>query len=248
MKNLFGALLLTTVLCTTSIARQATEANPVLEKAITALGGAEKLEKIKSISWKAKGTLSFQGMESPMSTTVTVQGLNFAKQEFEAEFGGNQIKGVSVLAGDKGWRSFAGNKMPLENMDDEKRNLSLTVLPITLVQLKGKGYKLETLPEEKLGEKPAAVLKVTPAKGKDFKIYFDKESGLPVRLVAKVTGFQGEEFTQDTTLSGYKMLGGINKATKISSKRDGEKFMDQEVTEFTTSEKEADSKLFTEPD
>ena len=248
MNRFFGTLVLTTVLCTMSVARQATEANPVLEKAITALGGAEKLEKIKSITWKAKGTITFQGMESPMTTTVTVQGLDHAKQEFEAEFGGNKIQGVSVLAGDKGWRSFAGNKMPQENMDDEKRNLSLSVLPITLVQLKGKGFKLATLPEEKLGEKPAMVLKVTPPKGNDFRIYFDKESGLPVRLVAKVVGFQGEEFTQDTTLSGYKMLGGINKATKITSKRDGEKFMEQEITEFTTSEKEADSKLFTEPD
>ena len=171
MKTVMGTVVLVAVFCTSGLARQATETNPVLEKAIMALGGAEKLAKIKSITWKAKGTITFQGMESPMTTTVTVQGLDHAKQEFEAEFGGNKIQGVSVLAGDKGWRSFAGNKMPLESVDDEKRNLSLTVLPITLLPLKGKEFKLEVLPEEKIGEKPATVLKVTPSKGKDFKIY-----------------------------------------------------------------------------
>ena len=36
--------------------------------------------------------------------------------------------------------------------------------------------------------KPAAALKVTGPDGKDFTLYFDKESGLPVRMVAKVIG------------------------------------------------------------
>ena len=231
MKTVMGSVVLVAVFCTSGLARQATEVNPVLEK-------------IKSLSWKAKGTIAFQGNERPMTTAVTVQGLSFVKQEFESEFSGDKIKGVSVLAGDKGWRIFRDIKMPLENVDDERRTLSLTVIPILLVQLKGKEFKLETLPEEKLGGKIVLGLKVTPPKGKDFKIYFDKESGLPVRLVAKVGDFGGGDFTQETTFSGYKMLSGINKATKITSKRDGGLALTQEITEFMASEKEADPKMF----
>jgi hypothetical protein len=75
--------------------------------------------------------------------------------------------------------------------------------------------------------------------GKDFTLYFDKESGLPVKLVAKVVSFGGEEFTQDTTYSNYKELDGIKKATKVESKRNGEKFIAVEITEYKAVDKVA---------
>src|SRR5207253_5998748 len=112
------------------------------------------------------------------------------------------------------------------------RSVYLTVIPITIVPLKGKEFKVAPLGEEKVGGKPAVGVKVTGPDGKDFNLYFDQESGLPVKLVAKVVGFMGDEFTMETIFSDYKEMGGIKKATKIESKRDGEKFQDQQVTEF----------------
>jgi outer membrane lipoprotein-sorting protein len=246
MKKLFGVLLIAALLSVMA-ARQTADATAILDKAITALGGAEKLEKIKVVSWKAKGTITFQDNANPFTSSLTVQGLDRAKQEFDGEFGGNPIHGVSVLAGDKGWRVFGDMKMPIDNIPSEKRNVYLNVIPVTLVQLKGTDFKLEALSEEKIADKAVTVLKVTPPDKKDFKLYFDKESGLPVRLVAKVLGFQGEECTQETNFSEYKEMAGIKKATKISSKRDGEKFIDNQITEFTVSDKEADAKTFAEP-
>ena len=82
--------------------------------------------------------------------------------------------------------------------------------------------------------------------GKDFTLYFDKETGLPVKQVAQVRGFMGDEFTQETTFADYKDFGGIKKATKIESKRDGQRFIEQEVTEFKTLDK-VDPATFEEP-
>ena len=59
------------------------------------------------------------------------------------------------------------------------------------------------------------MLKVTGPDGKDFTLCLDKESGLPVKLVAKVLSFQGEEYTSETTYADYKDFGGIKKATKV---------------------------------
>ena len=84
-----------------------------------------------------------------------------------------------------------------DGLANEKRSVYLQVIPITLVPLKGKGFKYEAGGEEKVGDKPAVILKVTGPDGKDFTLYFDKESGLPVKLVAKVIGFQGQENTGD---------------------------------------------------
>ena len=112
--------------------------------------------------------------------------------------------------------------------------------------LKGNGFKFEAAGEEKVGDKPAVILKVTGPDGKDFTLSFDKESGLPVKQVAKVIGFQGKEYTLESTYSDYKDFGGIKKATKIEIKRDGEKFQDLEVTEFKVLDK-VDPDAFTEP-
>ena len=129
----------------------------------------------------------------------------------------NEFKGVTVLNGDKGWRKFGDNEneMDADAVTNEKQRINIQAIPTTLVQLKGKGFKIESAAEEKVGDKPAVGIKVTGPEGKEFKLYFDKESGLPVKLVATVAGFGGEDFTHgETTFSDYKNFDGIKKATK----------------------------------
>ncbi len=136
--------------------------------------------------------------------------------------------------------------MDADAVANEKRTIYLQVIPTTIVPLKGKGFKVEAAGEEKVADKPAVVLKVTAPEGKDFKISFDKQSGLPVKLVAKVTGFMGDEFTQETTMTDYKDFDGLKKATKVEAKRDGERFVEVEVLEYKVLDK-VDADTFAEP-
>jgi hypothetical protein len=248
MATLAGAVALGVGLAGPGWAADTKDATPILDKAIQALGGEEKLGKIKAVSWKTKGTITIQGSDNPFTGQTTVQGLEHSRQEFEGEFGGRTFKGVTVVAGEKGWRDFAGQRSELdkESLGNEKRTAYLTMVPITIVPLKSQGFKVEALAEESVGGKPAVGIKVTPADGKTFNLYFDKESGLPVRLVAKVAGFMGDEFTQETTFSDYQDMGGIKKATKIQAKRDGEKFIETQITEFKVLDT-VDAKTFAEP-
>lgn len=221
-------------LSTAAAGARAQDANAVVEKGIKALGGEEALSKIKAATWKTKTTITFNGNENQATTTTTVQGLDHFRQELDGEFNGNAFRAVTVLNGDKGSRSFGGNQQELDKdaLANQKRTVYLTLIPMTLVQLKRKDFKLESAPDETVDGKPAAGVKVTGPDGKDFKLYFDKESGLPVRMVAKVAGFMGNEFTQETTFSDYKDVAGVRKAMRIVSKRDGQPFMTQQITEF----------------
>jgi hypothetical protein len=220
------------------------DAKAVLDKAINALGGAEKLGKVKAFSWKGKGTITLNGNENDFTSQVTIKGLD----QYRREFGNDQFNAVVVVDGAKGWRKFGDNSNELEGdaLANEKRAVYLNVIPITLVPLNGNGFKFEDAEEEKVADKPAKVLKVTGPDGKDFKLYLDKESGLPVKLVAKVLSFQGDEYTSETTYADYKDFGGIKKATKFEIKRDGEPFQTWEVTEFKVLDK-VDADTFTEP-
>jgi hypothetical protein len=221
----------------------------LLDKGIKALGGEEKLTAAKAVTWKSKGTIRFGDNDSAFSSAGSVQGLDHFRQEFEADFGGNKVQGVVVLNGDKGWRKFGDMKMEMDAkaLANQKRGVYLMLVPTTLVPLREKGFKVTAAGEEKVAGKPAVALKVTPPDGKEFTLYLDKESGLPVKQAAKVDDFMGQEFTQETTFGGYKDLGGIKKATKIENKRDGEKFMEYEITEFKLLDK-LDSKTFAEPE
>lgn len=220
----------------------------ILDKAAKALGGEEKLNAVKAFTWKGKGKLNFMGNESDITVETIVQGLDHYRRVLEGEFGGQQRKIVIVLNGDKGWRKFAdqGGELEKEPLANEKRVLYLTQAPITLAPLRDPKFKVEAAGDEKVGDKPAAVLKVTGPDGKDFKIYFDKESGLPVKQVAKVLSIMGDEVTEETTYADYKDMGGIKKATRLEVKRDGDKWIDQEITEFKILDK-VDPKTFDEP-
>jgi hypothetical protein len=244
-----AAFAITFVSVTASLVQAAdTDPSAVLDKAIKALGG-EKLDKVDAISWKSKVAITFNDNTNEFTSHSTLQGLDHYRSEMDGEFGGNPFKGVTVYSGDKGWRKFGENKMDLEGeaLANQKRQIYLQVIPALPTLLKGKGFKLAVAAEEKVDGKPADGIKVTAPDGKDFTLYFDKETGLPAKLVAKVSGFQGDEFTMETTFKDYKEFDGIKKATRAESKRDGQAFVKSEISEFKVLDK-VDPKIFSEPE
>src|SRR5205809_7973970 len=94
--------------CLAAIA-MADDSTAVIDKAIKALGGEDALGKAKAATWKTKGTITFMGNDNEVTSTFTMQGLSQFRQEFEGKFGGNKVKGVTVLDGDKGSRKFGDN-------------------------------------------------------------------------------------------------------------------------------------------
>jgi hypothetical protein len=250
MKRFLGVLVVSALLSGQGSEGRADEkdATPILDKAIAALGGEAKLAKAGAATWKTKGTITFNDNTSPVKGSSAVEGIDKHRAEFEMEFDGNPFKGVTVLNGSKGWRKFGDD---LQDLDDEllaseKNRAYLMVVPMTILPLKGKGFKVEAAPEEKVGDKPAAVVKGTGPDGKTFTLYFDKETGLPLKLSAVVRGFQGEQVNQETTFSDYKDFDGLKRATKTESKRDGNPFIKLDVIDFKVVDKH-EPNTFTEP-
>jgi hypothetical protein len=212
------------------------------------LGGAEKLGAAKAVTWKSKGKIRRNDSESDFSSKVTTRGIEQFRQDFEGDFGGNPVKGVTILVGDKGWRKFGeeSNKLEDDALANQKRTVYLQVVGQMPQFLNADGFKVEAADEEKVGDKPAVVLKVTGPDGKDFQLFFDKESGLPVKMTATVAGRQGAESAQETTYANYKDFDGIKRATKVETKRNGKKYLDAEISDFKILEK-VDPKTFAEP-
>ncbi len=227
---------------------RAEEPRALLEKAIQAIGGEEKLKKAETLSWNSKGTVNFNGNDVSFKGKAIARGLDHMRREIVFVGDDGERTFLMVLGGDKGWWKFGEQPTEMEGdaLANEKRNAAMEVLSTTLVGLKANGYKLESAGEETVAGKPAVGLKVTMPQGKDFTLFFDRTTNLPVKAVARVMGFQGEEFTQETYFRDYKDFDGIKKATRIEMKRDGEDFIKTEVSDFKVLDR-ADPKAFTEP-
>jgi RNA polymerase sigma factor (sigma-70 family) len=219
----------------------------VLDKAIKAVGGEAKLKSATAVFWKAQGKNFNDGNESAFTNESTVQGIGKLRMEWHEQVDGNVVFGVTVLNGEKGWRKVGDDLQELtgDALTNHKRNLYLLVVPVTLAPLKGKEFRIESAGEDKIGDKLAAVLKVTGPDGKDFHLSFDQASGLLVRMAIQVR-FQGRDVTQETTFGDYKDFDGIKKATQIERKRDREKILEQEILEFKVLDK-VPAETFAEP-
>jgi hypothetical protein len=219
---------------------RADDANAIIEKAVKALGGREKLEKVHAAEAKTKGTLNFGGNETPLTAHAISQGVDHYALDFEGKFGGGEIKGATVIAGNKGWRKLGEEVSALDErtLKAEKRNLYIQLAAGNPTLLNRHGFKVIKADD--------GTITAAGPDGKEFTIHFDKETGLPTKLVATVMGFNGEEVKQETTYSDYKDFGGIKRATKTDSKRDGEPFLKQELLEFKVLDK-VDPKTFEEP-
>jgi hypothetical protein len=224
------------------------EATAVLDKAIAALGGAERLGKAEGFTWKNRATVTINGSDNSFNSEVTAQGVDKHRAAFEGDFNGNRFEGVTVLNGEKGWRKFGDMLMEMDadSIANEQRTIYLALGAATVLPLKGKGFQVQSAGEQDVGGKPAAVLKVTGPDGKESTLYFDKVTGLPAKQVGKVIDFTGQEYTQETTYDEFKDFNGIKQATRIIIARDGEPFVKQEVVEFKALDK-VDPELFEEP-
>jgi hypothetical protein len=205
-----------------------------------AMGGEEKLAKAAAISWKTAGTMSVMGNASEVTTECVAEGVDKLRRKLEADFNGNAFQAVIVVNGDHAWRKFGDNQMPIEGdaLTYEKHMVCVRLVPFSLATLKGKGFKLESAPDEKVGEKMANVVKVTDPPGKSMSLFFDPESGQLIKLRTTTMGFGGDqEFVLETTYGEYKEMGGVKIPTKVNSTRDGESFLEETVKEFAALEK-----------
>src|SRR5437660_633980 len=82
------------------------DARAIIDKAIKASGGEEKLAKYKAETFKEKGTYYGMGNGQPYQGTYQVQLPDQFKMEIAGVF-------ILVVDGDKGWMKANGNTMDL---------------------------------------------------------------------------------------------------------------------------------------
>jgi len=141
---------------------------------------------------------------------------------------------TTAFDGTKGWISANGTLMDAnDKILEELKEASYGMKVARLANiLNDKSLHLSALGQSKVEGRPAVGVKIASEGHRDIDLYFDKESGLLVKVEGRKHDFQTmQEVTEERIITEYQEVDGQKTAKKVLVNRDGKKFMEVEVTE-----------------
>jgi hypothetical protein len=209
----------------------------IVDRAIKAHGGAEKLNKYKAATMKGKGTFyGLGGNGLPYTGEWAVQGAHQIRFAMEATANGKSFKMTEVVDGKKGWIKIQDGEPMVMNKDQlqEEQEEMYAGWVATLAPLQDKKFKLAPVGEAKVEGKAALGIKVQRKGHGDVNLFFDKKSGLLVKSEFQVKDVQAgnKEAMQETLYQKYKAVNGMQEPTRIVIRRDGKLFVDAEMSDI----------------
>jgi hypothetical protein len=184
-------------------------ADDIINKYVTAIGGAEKWSKITSL--KVEGQIEVQGIAIPF----TMQAIHMKGMRVDAEFQGSKI--IDIVTPTKGWsQNPFGGKTSLEAITEDELKTKLDELDVQdeFVNYKEKGSTVEYLGKEEDEGTSYNKVKLTTKNGNEKTYYFDLTTNLIYKEESTVKQ-QGQEIKQSVKYLDYQTLeNGIKMAFK----------------------------------
>ncbi len=243
MRTLLAAAAVCLVLA--PAARAADETRAVLDKAIKAHGGEDKLNKQLALHTKSKGTLDLPGVGNTEFTQEGfVQMPDKFKEVLQLQIAGQTIPVITVFDGKNAWVNVNGQNQELDDKaSGEFKQIGHMMAVGRLTPLRdAKKFELSPLGESKVNGRAAVGLRVVSKGNRDVNLYFDKESGLLAKIERQALDAQsGQEVAEERIITEYKDLDGYQVPKKVVVNRDGKKFVETELLEAKSVDKHDDS-------
>ncbi|MFY0689045.1 MAG: insulinase family protein [Cyclobacteriaceae bacterium] len=173
-------------------------AQSVLDDYISAIGGKDKLNAIKTM----KVVMSASAMGQTMQF-VKVHNEN--KLNLKVMVGGN-VMSEQIYDGEKAAATQMGQQLPLN--DEQKEAIALEARPFPEIYFDDMGVELALVGLEDVNGKPALIVEATNPGGSSYSLFFDQESKLIVRK-ASTNEVQGQSMTFNTDFADYVEQDGI---------------------------------------
>jgi hypothetical protein len=208
----------------------ARQAQAVVDRAIRAHGGLERLAKTQLMIRKATGVMSLFGQDVPFSDELILQLPQRWRLTLEAGPAGQKAQFLLIVNDKQAWQSdgSAVAEVAKERLGELREEAYLLWLT-TLVPLKKEsGFTLATSAGAKVHDQEASVIKVARQGHAEIKLYFDKQTGLLIKAEHQ-TRDAGLEVTKEYVYSGHKEVEGVQLPTKSVELTNGKK-----LTELST--------------
>lgn len=243
----YSAVLVVLIVGSAASVRANEELYAVIDKAIKAHGGEEKLTTLRAGRSKNKGTIDLLG-GIPFTQSVSYQLPNQFREVFEGEVNNQKLTIITVYNRNKGWISINGQTQEMdEKLLAEMKEVANLLRASRLTILKDKLYTLAPLGEAKVEGRAAIGIKVSAKGYRDINFFFDKETGLIVKTERRALDVMtGQEYTEERFALDYKDRDGLKVPTRARVQKDGKKLMDAEILEYKALDK-LDESEFAKP-
>jgi hypothetical protein len=222
----------------------------IIEKAIQARGGEDKLAQMKAMTFKSKGKLYGMGEGTDYTGEWAIQPPDKIRFQINFDASGMKVALVLVFDGKQGWLKINDNTIDLDEdaVAEAKEDFHAGRVETLVPLLKDKGFELSPLGDSKVGDHATVGVRVAHKGHRDINLYFDKKTGLLLKneRTIKDQMLGGQERRQETLHSDYKEVNGLKHPMKLVIKRDGEKHVEGEMTDFRTEDK-LDDAVFGKP-
>jgi hypothetical protein len=230
-------------------ARAEDETRAIVEKAVKAHGGADKLARLEkaAVQSTAKGKVHQAG-GIDITMEMSVQG-GKSRQVIEGEVANVKFRQVVLFDGQRLRIYVNGKEYKLDDkkMNKEVREQANAEKIVGLVFVRKKGYTLSPLGEVRVNGKPALGVRVSSEGHRDVNLFFDKEKGLLVKTETRTIDFlSGEERTQEKVLADYKERDGFLQPSRVTVLQDGKELLSLEIEEVKVVDR-FDDDTFTRP-
>ncbi len=183
------------------------------------------------------------GGEEPFKTEETVRFPDHCRMRLEVR----RAQLVIVLNGDKGWMLPGGGtaqEMDKRTLNERREELYVWWL-MTLTPLLKDGFELKPLADAKVNDREAAVVKVSRKGNPDLRLYFDKKSGLLVKIARRATE-AGVAVNKEYFYSDHKEYDGAKMPSKEIITMNGNKLSEVKFTSYKALDRIED-KTFDKP-
>jgi hypothetical protein len=220
----------------------------VVQRAIAAHGGQERLSRVRADRVRSQGTLFVGTSSVPFRSETTVQLPSQFKNVIQVTTGNQTKTVVHLLDGDKAAILIDGQPQPVSAalLAQLRQTLQLNHLTRLVPLLTDPEFTLAWAGETTINGRPAVGVRVTGRSQRPVCLYFDKPSGLLVKAEQTLDGPGGRDVKQEAWYSGYRDLGGYRRPGKVTAYRDGQKVMEAELLEAEALG-QIDPKEFTRP-
>ena len=225
------------VLGAPGMAARAQEPRPeeIIDKAIRAHGGAERLAGLSAFTLKERMVYPDA---ATWDTQVVVQLPGRFRSEMTISSGGKSSTSLIVIDGDQGWMKTNAHVTPYPKAfiaSFWKYTIPYEG-PRSILRLRARqknpACQFTTTGEGTVEGRPAVGLRMKLEGGPEETWYFEKESGLLLKQELHIKRFEGEDEVHVTLYEDYQTCDGFPMARKVTSRRDGKLAYTRELIDF----------------
>jgi len=212
------------------------DALAILNTAIKAHGGADRLEKATQMLRKGSGTVTLFDTDSAIADELLVSLPD--RLRLTIEIAGpdkkQKVRAIVVANKDKGWQENGGavdelSEARLSELHEEARVQYVSLLfPLAR---KDAAYDLTLLKDVKIDGRGAVGVKASLKGHPDISLIFDKENALLSKVALK-TKEGGVEVDKEYLFSEHKEVDGAKLPMHIAIKLNGKKYIDLKVDSY----------------